>query len=608
MGTTIQPIIFKTQETPGFLNSLEASIKSKYPKDYDLLLNYPVVYIHTWQSYTDLLNGRFSIYIGETNDILQRTNNHWAEARVPKAHRGKGNWQYHMVEDKDANGNTVVPTLYIIGHQKMHKSLTLDIENRLIDYCLALQTANCKNGRTNIQGDYSGCADLDDIFGMIWRWLNGDNGSLFLSETCVHKSAIYKASPYHKLTPDQKAAKIQILSRVKNAVFSNTAAAQLIMVEGEAGTGKTVLTTSTFFDLLEDPSFGNHQISAYMLVNHSEQLALYSTIARNLGFPNDVVSNPTTFINDHPLGSPKIDVVFVDESHLLWSQGKQAYRGNNQLDDIMLRAKVTVIMFDEWQILRKEQYLEQQVLLEKRALAISQGNYIPLNNQLRMACCKATMDWIDDITKNGKVGILNKDPKGYEVKVFDSPNDLHNAIKLKASNSKTELSRLIASYDWPYSDSKLPPMGKYWNVKIGSWSLPWNRELIRHNPPATRRAKLKITRLDWAEQPQTIDEVGSTFTIQGFDLAYAGVIIGPSVRYDTGTDSVYIDANFGPSTPFKRYDEMIGNRTLSNGQTVDVTETLAFNELRILLTRGTNGLYIYAVDDKLRKALKNNVK
>lgn len=40
--------------------------------------------------------------------------------------------------------------------------------------------------------------------------------------------------------------------------------------------------------------------------------------------------------------------------------------------------------------------------------------------------------------------------------------------------------------------------------------------------------------MSWAEQEQTIDEVGSPFTIQGFDLNYAGVIVVPSVRYRDG--------------------------------------------------------------------------
>ena len=48
------------------------------------------------------------------------------------------------------------------------------------------------------------------------------------------------------------------------------------------------------------------------------------------------------------------------------------------------------------------------------------------------------------------------------------------------------------------------------------------------DPTAEKRA---LKGLAWAEQPQTINEVGSTFTIQGFDLNYAGVILGPSVKY-----------------------------------------------------------------------------
>lgn len=63
---------------------------------------------------------------------------------------------------------------------------------------------------------------------------------------------------------------------------------------------------------------------------------------------------------------------------------------------------------------------------------------------------------------------------------------------------------------------------------IGNWHKSWNREL---EAELLRKAKQKISGLAWAEQPQTINEVGSMFTIQGFDLNYAGVILGP-YRYN----------------------------------------------------------------------------
>ncbi|EQC72703.1 hypothetical protein HSISS2_201 [Streptococcus sp. HSISS2] len=37
-------------------------------------------------------------------------------------------------------------------------------------------------------------------------------------------------------------------------------------------------------------------------------------------------------------------------------------------------------------------------------------------------------------------------------------------------------------------------------------------------------------------------------------------------------------------------------------------EILLRNELNVLLTRGVNGLYIYAVDEELQQALKNAIK
>lgn len=600
MGTTIEPIFYTTKETEGFLNTLESNIKECMGADADLLLDYPTIYIHVWQSKIDKLNGRYSLYIGEANDVIRRTKEHWAVAKITKENRKEGNWQYHMIEDKDEDDKYVIPTLYIFGHKLFHKSLTLDLENRLIDFCLAMPTAYMHNGRTNPQRNYLGDDVLDDIFAMIWKKLKRENEELFLSESLVKKSAIYKASPNHKLTSDQNNAKQQIIDKVIEAMI-NKKTGQLIMVEGEAGTGKTVLTSSTFYELLESKVLDEFDVNPFLLVNHEEQLNVYKHMAIKLGFKDEVVLNPTTFIRNHSEDNP-VDITFIDESHLLWTQKKQAYNmGNNQLNDIMARSKITVMMFDEYQVLRKEQYIESEYLVQKRELAKSQNNYILLRNQLRMNCSNATMIWLDKFTKEMKITNLAPDTKGYEVKIFNTPEELHEAIKKKANKEDSSLSRLIASYDWPYvADKKPESPDQYWEVKIGSWQLPWNRELF-NNLSLNRRQKMRLKSLDWAEQEHTINEVGSTFTIQGFDLAYAGVIIGPSVRYNKEKKIVWFDEEK------KGYDKMKGNRTVSDGSTVNVSDILSQNELRVLLTRGTKGLYIYACDDDLRIALMNAI-
>lgn len=597
MSTSIEPVFVKIEEKKGFLESMKKKIQEEAGGDADLLLKYPVLYMHVWQNKTDKLNDRFSVYVGEANDLLRRTKEHWAMAKIGTASSDEDVWQRHLIEDKDENGNPVIPTLYAFGHEKFQKSLTLDLENRMIEYCISMATAHLQNGRSNPQGDYYGHDILDAIFGKIWKRLKQENSDLFLQESEILKSAIYKASPFHKLTLDQREAKQKIIERVVDAV-TNKKRNQLIMVEGEAGTGKTVLTSSTFYELLRNDI---QKFSAYMLVNHEEQLKVYKKIAESMGYKEDIVLNPTKFLNTHTTDEP-VDVVFIDEAHLLWTQKKQAYNmGDNQLNDIMARAKVTVIMFDECQILRKEQYYEEEFLIEKRKFSKEQNNYIELKNQLRMACSTSTMDWIDALTRDLKVGTLSPDINGYEVKIFDDPQSLHEAIKVKAQNKDTELSRLIASYDWDYVADKTcrdvhpESSTKYWEVRIGDWHLPWNRELF-DDLNLNKRDRKKLKEMNWAEQEHTINEVGSTFTIQGFDLCYAGVIIGPSVRFKDG--KIWFDESR------KAYDKMKGNRTISNGGKVAVSDLLSRNELRVLLTRATKGLYIYACDPDLRAALK----
>lgn len=89
--------------------------------------------------------------------------------------------------------------------------------------------------------------------------------------------------------------------------------------------------------------------------------------------------------------------------------------------------------------------------------------------------------------------------------------------------------------------------------------------------------------------------MGSTFTIQGFDLNYAGVILGPSVKYRNG------QIIYDPTASYNK--KAIRNRTLSDGTKQKFGQKLIQHEVRVLMTRGVNGMYIYACDPELRQAL-----
>ena len=148
----------------------------------------------------------------------------------------------------------------------------------------------------------------------------------------------------------------------------------------------------------------------HIVVNHDEQVKVYADIAKKFGITDKygkVVNKAAAFLNKHPEDN-SVDVVFIDEAHLLFTQGNQGYSGTNQLDDIVKKAKVVVIVFDENQILRMDQYWESQMISKYRDKAIEQNNHFTLTEQLRMQADKETLHWIDSFTKNQ---VLHKIPR-----------------------------------------------------------------------------------------------------------------------------------------------------------------------------------------------------
>lgn len=581
MSKTSAPIIYELDYNNETMKTFKDVVLKEKKTNAKYLLYYPTVYIiHEQDS-----SKKFSVYIGETSDIKRRTTQHLNDDI-----RNREDWESLAKSDHSK--------MYIIGHDRFNKSLTLDIENRLMMYLSSVENVQTVyNRRTNQQNEYYTADKLDTIFSKVWTGLRKKNKNLFPVERIIRDSAVFKASPFHKLTEEQIRGKDFIMLRIIEALTTRKTG-QLILVAGEAGSGKTVLMSSLFYELsqlAEEEPINEifHDIKSYLLVNHDQQLKVYEQIAKRLGIItkkyDDLVSKPTKFINNHT-PEEQVDVVIIDEAHLLWTQGKQAYRGKNQLHDLLERAKVVVAVFDQNQVLSTEQYWEETELLKLQHEANLNGNLIYLTNQLRINSDAYTVRWIRGLIDDQKITNIPKDSKEYDLRIFDNPGELHKAIKQKAQNQDSGISRLIASFDWEYIDKRKPENEDYWKVKIDDWSLPWNLQL-----PQTKQQKRKNKHMSWAEQGQTIDEVGSTFTIQGFDLNYAGVIIGPSIKYRDG--KIVFDKKASKNKKATR------RRTLQSGKKEHFSDTLLKNELNVLLTRGINGLYIYAVDKELREAL-----
>lgn len=539
-----------------------------------IISRYPTVYVVNDKKKKKI----YSVYVGETNNIAKRTAQHLHDD--PKS---REDWR-ELSESKTAK-------MYVIGHQHFNKSMTLDIENQLMLYLSSVENVKALyNRRSNDQDEYYPVNEVQDIFTQIWTQLHQKNSELFPAMDVLKDLAIFKASPFHKLTHEQLEAKNLIMERV-NSSLDNDEEGQLIMVTGEAGAGKTVLLSNLFYDLVGYKKYG-HPLNVHIMVNHDEQVKVYREISKKLGIDLNLVGKPTSFINK----GEKADVILVDEAHLLWTQGKQSYQGTNQLEDLRKLGKVVVIIFDQHQVLRSQQIVEAAQLQRMVGEALKSDNLIELKNQLRIDANESTIQWVRDLVDHQKVGKLQPDSK-YEIKVFDSPKDLENAIQIKNrsdldSHYANGISRLVATFDWTFSTGSKPSDGSLtWDVKIGDWRMPWNNQL-----KTKQKRSVSYRNLSWAERSETINEVGSTYTIQGFDLNYAGVIIGPSVKYRDGM------IVFDPKAHANK--DANQKRTLQSGEKRSFAEKLIRNELNVLLTRGVHGLYIYAVDPELREALK----
>lgn len=437
-------IIYEVGYSKENLDKLEKDMNDKNKKYKNLIFNYPTVYIVNDEKEKE----KYSVYIGETADIKRRTTEHLAVDTIYRK-----DWK----EFSDSKSSR----LLIIGHKYFNKSLTLDIENRMMQYLTSVETVTkVNNRRTNPQNEYYTSNELDSIFSEIWRKLHKRNKNLFPLEQVIKDSAIFKASPFHKLTEEQMIAREKIILKITEAL-NRQKTSQLIIVEGAAGSGKTVLMSSLFYELNQLSASDSENVviqntDQYLLVNHDEQLKVYQQISSKLGISKkhnrETVLKPTRFINNHS-EEEKVDVLIVDEAHLLWTQGKQSYRGTNQLEDLLKRAKVVVAVFDRNQILSREQYWEKQDLLEKIHGANLNKNYIHLKNQMRINADRQTVEWIRKIIDNNEITNIPVDSKNYEIKIFDDPNKMYKQISLKAENENLGISRILATFDWDYINS-----------------------------------------------------------------------------------------------------------------------------------------------------------
>lgn len=526
----------------------ENSLKSINNKE--SYLNYPVIY---------LLKNQQEAYIGETVAFKNRMRAH--------------------LKTKERQR---LDEMHLIHHEEFNRSATFHLETKLINYFLGDQKYKLQNKSqtvNNISHNYFNKKFYDrDIFKEIWQRLV-NQGIVNNEQHVIKNRDVFKLSPFKELSVGQLELKEKVIEICeKNISRSEEDKSFLFLIQGEAGTGKSVVLSSIFNTIQELSTDITSQLCGsenYLVVNHDEMLKTYKSIASKLKFLKAKnFDRPTPLINRLKKSGEKADIILVDEGHLLLTRPDtyNNFTDNNQLEELMKLAKIVVVVYDESQVLKLKSFWKETTL----DALMQQSDYekYELKNQFRMRANEEVIEWIDHF-KNKKISPIPND-KEYELKIFDSLQTMHEAIIEK--NNDYGLSRVVSTFDYLHKKDG----GIYYiSEDKGNYKIPWN---------------ITDGKYTWAEKDSTIKEAGSIYTIQGFDLNYVGVILGPSITYDKQSDCLVIKPE-----NYKDVGAFAGIEGIESVK--QAKEKIILNSMNVLMKRGIEGLYIYASDEVLRERL-----
>lgn len=513
------------------------------------------------------------VYIGETTDAYTRMSNH--------------------LKHKDKKK---LDTVHFIISDLFNKSVALDIESNLIKYLQAdgqFERLNANSGISN--HNYYKKEEYWQLFKELWNQLRAE-GLAKHSIEYINNSDLFKYSPYKSLTTEQKNGLLLIINGLLNNEIKN------LIVEGGAGTGKTILAIFVFkfiYSDIEDfnfKEFGEQKVefiskvkllkkkynkcSMVLVVPMTSFRTTLQKVFKNIkNLKANMVVSPTD------VTKKEYDIILVDESHRLrryvslgayvGAFGKACERlkldktKTNELEWVERQSKKLVLFYDERQSIKPSDVRKKDFdnLKKKNYTCIAS-----LKSQFRVKGGNSYVSFIDKLLNcNFRLNLELYKSNNYEFILFDTIEEIVNEVKLR--DKENGLSRLIAGYSWEWISENNKSL---YDIEIDNIKLQWNS-----------------TRTDWINSENSINEVGCIHTTQGYDLNYAGIIFGNEISYDLEKNEIIIkDENY--------YDKN-GKRSIENKEEL---KYFIINIYKTIMLRGIKGTYVYACDKNLREYFK----
>lgn len=533
-----------------------------------VLENWPIVYVLEEDN-------RLEAYIGETTDTISRITNH---INTP-----------HKKHFQNA---------YLISSNKFNKSVTLDIEQNLINYIHGDGKYKLLNGNGGQQRHtYFQKENYWEQFKNIWNELRS-LGIATKSIESIENSDLFKYSPYKSLSRDQ----IKNLMLIIDALLSSDK--KTILVEGGAGTGKSILAIFLFKLILSDDEdfnykeFGEDDVLFYQKIQalkkkypnpkmglviamSSFRETIQNVFRKVSGLKADMVIGPTK------LATNEYDILIIDEAHRLrhrknlvsYSSFDNTAKAlgldpkkTNELEWTLMKSKKSIYFYDENQSIKPSDISPANFdFLRENGNTVN----VKLFSQFRSKGGQSYIEFIDNLL-NCK---LNNESKKYthkefELKLFENFDEF--VVNVKNRNSEIGLSRFVAGYGWEWISKN--DLTKF-DIVIDGIKFQWNHDNI-----------------DYITKDQNADQIGCIHTVQGYDLNYVGLIFGPEIYYDTERKLIKVNK--------RNYFDRNGR---INIDTEEELHNYIINIYKTIMLRGILGCYIYVCDENLRNYFKKHI-
>ncbi len=380
-----------------------------------------------------------------------------------------------------------------------------------------------------------------------------------------HTSSMIKGQKVFNLLEDQLAAYYAILDRAKKATKLKSKC--VIIVGGGPGTGKSVIALNVIAELL----------SKGQTVFHATGSAAFTSTLRKI-VGSRAASMFKYFISFTNVKENSIDVLVCDEAHRIRAKSvsrftPKAERTNKpQVEELMEAAKVSVFFIDDYQVVRPYEQGSTDLIRETAAKYGAELFEFELKTQFRCSGSDGYLNWLDNalgIRETANLMLTEKEKMDF--RILSSPQALFEEIR-KKNEMTPNSARMAAGFCWPWSNPN-PDGSLKEDVVIGDFRMTWEAKNDMKIAPGIPPAKL------WAYDPNGVSQMGSIYTIQGFEFDYVGVIFGDDLAWDP-TRRTWVGKPENSSDAAVKRDKQNFVR-------------YARNAYRVLLTRGMIGCYVY---------------